>query len=162
MESGGHILPSSRHHSRWCTVQKVESLHFHKCIRKTESRLCDFSTATDKRPLAMRPLAPYTVRGRYLLIAQNNHERLSHIQNFLQTLRVFCAHRMCVPPRVQAHRMGGVGTRVYQCFSMRKKKSSIEEISRKGGKATLKKYGSAHFKRLAEKSWETRRAQKKK
>jgi hypothetical protein len=36
-----------------------------------------------------------------------------------------------------------------------KKKSPMprHDIARKGGKTTLKKYGSAHFKALAEKRW---------
>lgn len=43
-----------------------------------------------------------------------------------------------------------------------KKVYTPTEIARKGGKTTLKKYGSAHFRRLAEKSWEKRRAEQKK
>lgn len=40
-----------------------------------------------------------------------------------------------------------------------KKKATVEEISRKGGKATLKKYGSAHFKALAAKRWNGKKKQ---
>lgn len=42
-----------------------------------------------------------------------------------------------------------------------KKKPTIEEISRKGGKTTLKKYGSAHFKKLAAKRWDKEKQKKK-
>ncbi len=35
----------------------------------------------------------------------------------------------------------------------RKKKLTVNEVSRKGGQATLKKYGKSHYRAIAQKRW---------
>lgn len=35
----------------------------------------------------------------------------------------------------------------------RKKKLTVNEVSKKGGQATLKKYGKAHYRAIAQKRW---------
>ena len=40
---------------------------------------------------------------------------------------------------------------------MNKKKLTIEEFSRMGGKATYKKYGKEHYQSMAENRWKKRK-----